>query len=80
MAYLYDRKYIGWHGQLFRISQQNKNLLDLMNTPAHNLNDSRIFLTGALQGFPSGGHIVEQILYLEKKKGNDYFLLVELWG
>lgn len=39
-----------------------------MNTPAHNLNDSRIFLTGALQGFPSGGHIIEQILYLDKKR------------
>ncbi len=36
-----------------------------MNTPANNLNDSGIFLTGALQGFPSGGHIIEQIFYLE---------------
>ncbi len=36
-----------------------------MNTPAHNLNDSRIFLTGALQGFPSGRNIIEQIFYLE---------------
>lgn len=39
-----------------------------MNTPAHNLNDSRIFLTGTFQGFPSGGHIIEQILYLDKKR------------
>lgn len=36
------------------------------SSPADHLHDPGVLVSGALQGFPPGGHVVEEVLHLQK--------------